>query len=157
MQEQVVGSDAGLAAVEALSPGDAAGGDLYVGIFVHYTGALASEFQHQGREVLGLGFHHHFSESRAAGEEHHVEAGAEQLRIDLAVALHHGNVPGLECVFYHLLEGSRHVGNVGRGLEDGCAAGGDGSYQRAQEQLYGIVPWRYDERASQGLAYDVAA
>ncbi len=156
MQEKVVRGNTGLSAVEALAPGDAAGSQLEVGVLVHNARALAAQLQHHGREVLGLRLHGNASERRASGEENEVVAVLEQLSVHHAVALHHGYVLFGEGIGNHLFDDLGYVRDVGGGLEDGGAAGGDGAHKGVQEQLHGVVPGAHDERAAQRLPHNVA-
>ena len=77
VQEQVVRGDAGLAAVEALAPSDAAGGDGQVRVLVDNARALAAEFEDHRRQVLGLRLHSDPAEGRASGQEDEVVAMLE--------------------------------------------------------------------------------
>ena len=154
MEEEVVRRNAGLAAVEALSPGNAAGGKGKVGFTIHYAGALAAKLQHHWREVFRLGFHCYPAKGGAAGEEHKVVAMLEEFPVDQPVTLHHRNVFLREGVGNHGLKGFGHIGNVRRGLQDGRAPGRNCAHKRVKEKLHGIVPGAHDEGASKGLPHD---
>lgn len=104
MDEEIVGGDAGLPRVERLAPGDALGGKGYVGRAVDDAGALASQLEDDGGEMLGGGLHHHLAQGGAAGEEDEVEALGKECLVDLTVTLHHGNVLGREGAGNHLLD-----------------------------------------------------
>ena len=155
VEEQVVRGDAGLAAVEAFAPGDAAGGEGEVRILVHDAGTLAAEFQHHRRQVLGLGGHRDLPERRAAGQEHQVVTVPEQFPVHGAVALDHGDVLLREGIGDEVFQRFGDRGHVGRGFQDGRAARGDGPHEGIQQQLHRIVPRRNDERAPEGLPNDI--
>ena len=155
VKEQIVRRDAGLAAVEALAPDDAARRYAYVGILIDDTRALPAEFEHQRSKILGLGLHHHAPESGAAREEHQIEAGLEEAGVDSAVAQDHGYIALREGLLNHTGEHAGDGRHIGRWLEDGRAARGNGAHKRAEQQLHRVVPGRDYERAAEGLADNV--
>ena len=155
VQEQVVRGNAGLAAVEALAPGDTPGGNGQVRLLVHDTRALAAEFQDHGRQVLRLGLHGNLPEGRAAGQEHKVIAVLEQFRVHRAVSLDHGHEILFEGIFHEFFQYLGHRGNIGRRLQNGRTARRDGAHERVQQQLDRVVPGRHDERAAQWFPDDV--
>ena len=155
VKEEVIRGDAGLAAVEALAPCDAAGGDFQVRVFVDNARTLASELQHHRGKILCLSCGNLLCEGRTAGEEDHVPAAGEELGVHGAVALHHGDIVGREGVCNEIRQRLRNVGNVGRWFENRRAACGDGPHEGIEEQLYRIVPRGDDERAAKGLANHV--
>ena len=156
VDQQVVGCDAGLPGVEGLAPGDAARRDLDVGASVHDRGAFAAQFQHDGREVAGRGGHHDPSQRGASREEDHVPAHAEQQGVDLAAALRDGDILLVEDLGDHPLEDLGDVRGVGRGFQQGGAARRDGSDQRVEQQLHGVVPRCDDKRLPERLGENAA-
>ena len=157
MEEKVIRSDAGLAGIEAFAPGDAPGGQRQVGVPVHDAGTLAAEFQHHGRQVPGLGLHGDAAQGRTARQEDQVIAVLEQFPVHDAVALDQGHIILREGICDHPLQGCGNMRHVGRGFQDGGAARRNGTDQRVQQQLHGIVPGAHDKGAAQRLADDVAA
>ena len=156
MQEEIVRSDACLAAVQALAPGNAAGGDGEVGVLVHDARTLSAQFQHHGREVLGLRRHGYAAQGRAAGKEHQVVAVPEQFAVHHTVPLHHGHILLTEGIGNELLYHLGDVGHIRGGFQDGGTTGRYAAHQGVQQQLYGVVPGAHDKGAAQGFAHDVA-
>ena len=156
MEQQVVGGDAGLPRIEGLAPCDAARGGLHVGASVHDAGAFAAQLQYDGREVPRRGGHDDPPQLGAAREEDEVPAPVQQQRIDVAVALDDGDVALVVDFADHRAERRRDVRRVGRGFQYGGAARRDGSDERVEQQLHGIVPRRDDERRAERLGEDAA-
>ena len=130
MDKDIVRGDAGLAGVEGLAPGYAAGCNLEVGRAVNDAGALAAQFQYDGSQVLGCSGHNLAAQSGTAGKEYDIPSAAEQLLVDIAVSLNHSDVVLVEHRPDHLLQYGRYVRNVGRRLEHSGAAGRYGTHQR---------------------------
>ena len=156
LDEKVVRRDAGLPRVEALAPDDAPCRDPQIGALVHDAGTLAAEFQYHGGQELSLRGSDDTGHGGASGVEKKIEACVEEQCVDAPVALDDGDVFLRKGVGDHLLQRQRDVGNVGRRLEQGGAAGADRTDQGAEQQLDGIVPRGNDQRAAQGFAHDVA-
>ena len=104
VDEDVVRSDAGLAAVECLSPGDSLGSEVDVCCLVDDAGALSAEFQDYRCEILGSGCHYGLCKCRASCEEDDVPSLFEQCGIDFSVSLDYSDVLLLEGVSDHLLD-----------------------------------------------------
>src|SRR5581483_10671111 len=109
--EDVVGGDAGLAGVDQLGPGDAAGGDVEIGVGGDDDRALASQFERHGREVAGRRGHDDPADPGAAGEEDVVEGPLEQRLRHLHPALDDGNGAGVDVAGQPL---GQHAGGGGR-------------------------------------------
>ena len=62
-------SDAGLAGVEVLGPGDPSGGDGQVSVGGNDGGALSSQLERDGGEVTGRGLHHDAADPCAPREQ----------------------------------------------------------------------------------------
>ena len=73
MHKQMVGRHAGLSGVEGLAPRDTACGEIEVGAFINNAGTFPAEFEHDGGEVVGGGFHDDTANGRTAGVENHIE------------------------------------------------------------------------------------
>ena len=140
VQQQVVGSYAGLPRVQGLSPGDTPRSHLQVGLGIYYAGALASEFEHDRGQMLRGGLHGHLAEFRAAGQKNQVETAGEKFFIHLPVAFDDGDIFRSETFLNHTAQHGGHRRSRRGGLEHGRASCGDGSGKRAQQQLDGIIP-----------------
>ena len=93
---------------------------------------------------------------RASREEDHVPAHAEQQGVDLAAALRDGDILLVEDLGDHPLEDLGDVRGVGRGFQQGGAARRDGSDQRVEQQLHGVVPRCDDKRLPERLGENAA-
>ncbi len=78
MGEHVVGRDAGLTGVVELSPDDAPGGDVEIGVLVDDARALAAELERDRRQVLGGGLHDDAADRAVARVEDVVEPLGQQ-------------------------------------------------------------------------------
>ena len=56
----------------------------------------------------------------------------------------------------YVLKDLGHVGDVRRGLEDRSASCGNGSHQRLEEEVEGVIPRSDDEYGTERLADDAA-
>ena len=156
MHQQIVGRYARLSGIQALSPCYAACRHGYVGILVHYAGALTAQFQHHRSQMLRSGTHHPAAQVGTSRKEYYVVPLLQQGSVHLPVALHHGNVLRGEGLADHLLHHPGHVRHVGRRLQHRRASCRDGSHQWVQQQLHGIVPRSHYQRASQRFLHHLA-
>ena len=92
MIKNVIRGNAGLAGVEGLAPGYAAGCKFDVCSAVNDAGALASKFQNHGSKMLCGSGHYLAAQSGATGKEYHVKAAVEQHFVYITVSLNHCNV-----------------------------------------------------------------
>ena len=148
--EDIVGSHAGLAAVQVLAEDDPLGRQSDLGGLLHDAGALAAQLQHGGGQVLGGAAQHFLAHRLAAGEEDHVEFLVQQRLIFGAAAGDNGHMFRREAFRHDLLEHRGGGRGVGAGLDDGGVAGGDGVDQRVQRQQHRIVPGAHDEHVAVG-------
>ena len=58
-----------------------------------------------------------------------------------SVSLYYSNILLLECLVYHFLSWSGYVRNIWGRLEYSCTSCRDGSDQRVEKELDGVVPW----------------
>ena len=155
--QHIIGGDAGLAGIEGLAPCKAFCGQFDVGVSGYEARALAAELQHHRGQVLRGRRHHYPAQAGTSGKEDDIPALLQQGGIDIAVALHHGDIALIESVFHHLRYHAGDVGNVWGRLQEGRTAGGDGAHQRVHQQLERVVPRGDDERASKRLGDYTAA
>ena len=87
--QHVVRGDAGLPGVEELTPGNSAGGHIEIGVGSHDGGALATQLEGDGREVLSRSPHDDTTDVGGAREEDVVEGQLQQRRGLRDAALHH--------------------------------------------------------------------
>ena len=103
MYEDIVGSDACLAAVKGLAPGKPLCRNRHIGCLVDDARALSSKLQNYGCEVLGSCYHDSLGQCRASCEEDHVPALLEECCVNLPVALNDRNVLLLKGFLDHIL------------------------------------------------------
>ena len=156
MQEKIIRGDAGLSAVQALSPGNPPGRNLQIGLLVHDAGTLAAQFQDHRRQVRGLGLHENAGQGRTSGQENQVITVTEELPVHLPVSLHHAHKLLREGVGNKRLQRPGYRGHIGRGFQQGRTTGRNGTHQGVQQQLYGIVPRADNEGAAQRLPDNVS-
>ena len=130
VDEEIVRLHAGLTGVQYLAKGDAAGGELDIRRRIDDDRAFAAQFQRHGGEVLGGGLHHHLADGDGAGEEDVIELFFQQGAVLGATAFDHGDVFRRERLPQHLGDGGGGGGRVGRGLDHGAVARGNGPHQR---------------------------
>ena len=157
VDEEIVRLHAGLAGVQYLAKGDAAGGELDIRRRIDDDRAFAAQLQRHGSEVFGGGLHHHLADGDGAGEEDVIELLFQQGAVLGAAAFDHGDVFRRERLPQHFGDGGGGGGRVGRGLDHGAVARGNGPHQRRKTELDGIVPRREDERHAIRLRGDEAA
>ena len=157
MHQQIVGCNASLTGIETLSPSNSAGSHGEVGILVHDARALSPQFEYHGSEMLGRGTHHLSSQIRTSREEDDVESLFQESSIHLPVALHDGNEFGAERFLDHLLQHLGYMRHIRRRLQDSRASRRNGTHQRVEQKLYGVVPRSHDEGASQRFGHHLAA
>ena len=156
MKHQVVRRNAGLAGIEALSPGDPLRGHPEIGILVHDARALSAQFENHRCQILCGSSHHKTAQRRASGEEDDVPPLLEKLSVHHPVALYHSDVILLEGRGNHLLNDLGHGRNIWRRLQCGSTACRDGSHEGIEQKLHWIVPRSDDESVAERLADDLA-
>jgi len=120
------------------------------------AGALATELEGDGREVLGRRAHDDAPDVAVARVEDVVEALLEQLRRLGHAALDDLHGAAVEVLGHELRDqlgcGGRDLG----GLDQRAAAGGQSANQRREGELEGVVPGRDDQGDAQRLGAHAA-
>ena len=155
MYDEVVWGNAGLAAVEGLSPGNPSGRDFHIGALVNYAWALASQFQYNRCEMLRCSCHYGFSQGRTSGEEDDVPALLQKECVGIPVPLDNFYVIGGEEGANHLFQHPGYIGYIRGRLEHSSASCRNGSNKRRKKQLYRVVPGSNYKGATQRLLLEV--
>ena len=98
LTKHVVGSHAGLPAVEIFSKDDALGRKSYICTCVHDAGTFASQLQDGGREMLGGAAKHLPAHGLTPREEDEIKFLIQQSGVFGSAAGHHGNVVGSKAL-----------------------------------------------------------
>ena len=154
VNQEVIGRDAGLASIESLTPRYALRGNRHIGALIHDAGTLTAQFKHYGREILRRSTHHELTERGATRKEDNIVTLLQQRGIHITITLHDSHILLVEGLGNHLLDGLRHVRHIGRGLQQRRTTRRNGTHQRVEQQLHGVVPRRDDKRLSQRLAHN---
>ena len=104
MYEDIVGSDACLAAVKGLAPCKSLCRNRHVCRLVDDARALSSKLQNYRCEVLCCSSHDCLGQCRASCEEDHVPALLKECCVNFPVALNDRNVLLLKGFLYHILD-----------------------------------------------------
>ena len=144
LHQQVVGGDAGLAAVDGFAPDQALCGGLQVGIGEHHRRTLAAQLQGYGGEVGGCGRQHQPANPFAAGEEDVVKAQLQELLGHLAIPLHQPHHARIKVARHQLRQQGPRGRGVLRRFEHGRVARRQGTHQGLEQQVEGIVPGAND-------------
>ena len=151
--EHVIGSDARLACVHELAPGESTGCHLQVGVSADDRWALATQLECDRCEVLGCGSHHDSSDAPVPGVQDVIEALRQQLG-GLGHAAEHQRHGG----FAELCDQCRdRIGRAGRelaGFAHHGVAGRDRRDHRQQQELDRVVPWSDHTRDAQRFTLD---
>ena len=140
VHQQIVGGNAGLAAVEELAKDNPPGRHLQIAVGGDDAGALASQLQGDRGQVDGGLFHHQPPHRDPAGEEDIVEPLLQKGCVFGTASLHNGDVFEREYLAEDGVNHRRGGGGIGRGLDDAAVARRDGPDHRLHAEHEGIVP-----------------
>ena len=157
MYQNVVRYDACLAAVQCLAPCDSLCCNSDVRCLVDDAWTLSAEFQNHRSKILCSSFHDCLCESRASSEEYHVPSLLEQCCVYLPVALNYCDISFFKCLRDHFLDDLGYIRYIRRWLQHGCTSCRNRAYERVQQELYRVVPWRYDQCVAKRLLYDITS
>ena len=140
VNEQVVGRDAGLPAVYALSPGDALSRPAHMRALIDDAGALPSQLEHHRRQLVRRGSHHRTTHGRASREEHEVPPLVEQPFVHARRAGKCADVPRRKRLAEQLDEQLACRARGSGGFDGDAVARRDGVDERHERKLERVVP-----------------
>ena len=156
VDQNIVGSHAGLARVQQLAPCDPPRSQREIRRLVHDAGAFSAQLQRDGGEMLGGSLHHHTSNGGTSGEEDMVKFEREQFLVDGRSALENRDKTGGKGAAQHVLQHNGCFCGIAGGLDHSAVSGGECRGQRGESELYGIIPGREDQHHAERLRTDGA-
>ena len=156
-QQQVVGRDAGLPAVEQLAVRDLERRVVHVAIGIDDARRLAAQLQRGRREVRGRRLRDLAAHLRGAGEHQMIERQRCHEGRNRRIALHHAHLVGRKELRNQRRELRRSVRREFARLDDHAIASSERVDGRPQRQLHRVVPWRDDAHHTERLRLHVGA
>lgn len=143
--KDIIGRDAGLAAVEEFAEHDSFRGKADLSGRIHYARALPAQFEHRRGQVF-RGVAEHFSAHvLAAGEKDHIEFFVQQRGVFLSAARDNRDVFGREALGYDFIDDRARRRRIGARLDYDRVARGDSVGDRVEREQQRIVPRAHDE------------
>ena len=116
LNQKIVRRHTGLSAVEVFAKGNALGGNLQIGGFVHNTGTFSAHLQGHRCKMLGSLLQHQLSNGGAAGKENIVEFLLQKALVFRTTTFDHCHIFLREHSGNQLFDDTGGGGSIGAGL-----------------------------------------